>query len=184
MDQLRHYLQCARREPVPLTLSCSALGTGIVTLVVEPLEAMNEVVCDWPGCPSEALISVFVLGRNRQHNISKTRMLRLAGLSPHIHATTTATFASAAGTAAPEAEPTLLHRWERINQGTDEIASCIAILSLGTYAYEIYHDAEEDLGLLFFSTCGISGVIAIHPVASTPSSTPCGLPPWVDDELD
>ena len=178
-----NYLHCAQQKPVAFTLPCAALGTNLVSLVVEPMEAMNEVVCEWPGCPSEALISVFIVGRNRQHNGNSRRMLRLAGWSPRSQVAITETFAGTAAIGTPEAEPTPLHRWERMNPGMEEIAICMDVLCLGSYVYEIYQGAEEDLGPLSFFTCGISGVFAISPVASTPSSTPCGLPPWVDDEL-
>jgi hypothetical protein len=78
----------------------------------------------------------------------------------------------------------LLWLWERLSQGMDAIEFALIV-----FACEVYHsaDAADDIGLLYFSSCGVSGVVLVQPVESTSSSQSselCGVPPWIDDELE
>ena len=148
-------------------------------LVAEPMEAIDGLVCDWPGCPTDALVSVWILGRGRRYDMSRRHLLRTAGLNPIARPVTVGSFLSSAAAETTEAEPMLLWPWERLQLN----------FALIVFAREVYHtaDAADDIGLLYFSSCGVSGVVLVQPVESTSSSRSselCGVPPWIDDELE
>jgi hypothetical protein len=94
LQQLRHYyLELVQTKLVPLTRPWAALGTGLEMLVAEPMEAIDGLVCDWPGCPTHALVSVWILGRGRR----RRHLLRTAGLNTIARPVTVGSFELCSG---------------------------------------------------------------------------------------
>lgn len=152
LQQLRHYyLELVQRELVPLTRPWAALGTGLAMLVAEPMEAIDGLVYDWPGCPTDALVSVWILGRGRRYDMSRRHLLRTAGLNTIARPVTVRSFSSSAAAETTEAEPMLLWPWERLSQGMDAIEFALIV-----FACEVYHSADAADS----SACSISLLVA------------------------
>lgn len=148
------------------------LGTilrKLVNHVVDPVLDLDSLHMEFPGFVDDVLTKVHILGRRRQHNISRPRLLRT--LCFRGSARPTMTESSSGPYMAIGMD--LISRFTAMYPHEQRAQKAAAIFRLGSYCYEVFHGvrAHDDIALLHFTVCGISGVICFTLVKSESSES-------------
>ena len=145
-------------EP-PLKEPLGAVLQQLVLLVADPILELHQVYLEFPGFVGDVYATVHMSGRNREHNTSRQQMAYSITRAGH----TMPTMTERSGGASLAIGRSILSRFARMYRHDQEASAAAAVLSLGSYCYEVFHGYWniDDYAFLHFRVCGIAGVVRL-----------------------
>ena len=158
----KHAAKLQRLQPEvepPLTQPLGAVLQQLVLLVAEPIRELHKVYMEFPGFVDEVYATVHMSGRKREHNTSRQQMLRSIRHAAHIMPKMT----ERSGGASLAIGRSILRRFARMYRHDQTTSAAAAILSLGSYCYEVFFGYWniDDYAFLHVEVCGIAGVVRL-----------------------
>eukprot|EP00435_Cladocopium_sp_Y103_P062635 s262_g24.t1 len=131
----------------------------LVVHVADPVLELDRLYMEFPGFLDDVFATVHILGKQRQHNISRPRVLQALGFPPD----SVPTLTEHSDGPCMAIGMSIINRFALMYADDPQAQAAATILRLGSYCYEVFHGAwpADDIALLRFEVCGISGVVCL-----------------------